>query len=127
MIYSATNGVMKTVPSVYTIKSNYFSRSTKVAGGTVFRKHTVSYCIFSTEFPNINKRLMSNFIGFIYDLSGNSLERLHRKKGLHCLFTKLQEDYWSYLFTRGARERKPPPHWVFYVEQEGVDFIIKTS
>ena len=22
---------------------------------------------------------------------------------------------------------QPPPHWVFYVEQEGVDFIIKTS
>ena len=21
----------------------------------------------------------------------------------------------------------PPPHWVFYVEQEGVDFIFKTS
>ena len=21
----------------------------------------------------------------------------------------------------------PPPHWVVYVEQEGVDFIIKTS
>ena len=36
-----TAGIMKTVPSVYTIlmKNNYLSLNTQVAEGTVFRKY----------------------------------------------------------------------------------------
>ena len=41
--YFFTFGVIKTVPSVYTLLMDtiYLSHSTQVAEGTVFRKHTV--------------------------------------------------------------------------------------
>ena len=47
-----TAGDMKTIPSVYTLLGNtiYPSHSTKVAVGTVFRKHTrIVYISFSNE------------------------------------------------------------------------------
>ena len=44
IVECVNRGVMKTVPSVYTVLINniYLSRSTQVAGGTVFRAHMVT-------------------------------------------------------------------------------------
>jgi len=42
LVVEGTVGDMKMVPSVYTLNQQYlFIPSTQVAGGTVFRKHTV--------------------------------------------------------------------------------------
>ena len=57
-----TAGVVKTVPSVYTLSINtiYSSHSTQVAGETILRKHTVAKGYSQIKLTTIENVVLKN-------------------------------------------------------------------